>query len=177
LAEAYRPYLNAFTARFGDLVQIKAVLSEPAYFFLLAFNTDGNEMLCWPADSRQPPEPVERLTYPLEAGSFFPLKDEIGLQAFVLLASRQPLPAYEDWKAQRPVPACQTFPSKAGLVWRGDGDRLEPVTRVGDARSPPEVKAEGVARLAELCKQLRHSHGSEALEVEAFSVLRANDRK
>jgi hypothetical protein len=167
---------NTFAARFGDLVQVKAVLSEPAYFFLLAFNPDGKEQLCWPADSRQPPEPLDRLTYPLEAGSFFPLKDGVGLQAFVLLASRQPLPAYDDWKAQRPVPGWQTFPSKAGLVWRGDGERLEPVTRVGDPRSPV-VKLEEVARLAELCKRLRHSHGIEALEVEAFSVLAADDRK
>jgi hypothetical protein len=39
------------------------------------------------------------------------------------------------------------------------------------------VKLEGVARLAELCKQLRHSHGIEALQVEAFSVLPTDDRK
>jgi hypothetical protein len=34
----------------------------------------------------------------------------------------------------------QTFPSKAGLVWQGDGEGLEPVTRGGDPQSLPEVK-------------------------------------
>jgi hypothetical protein len=167
---------DTFTARLGDFAKVEAVLSEPAYFFLLAFNPDGKEELCWPADSRRPPQPLARLTCPPDADSYFQLKDGEGLQAYVLLASRQPLAAYDDWKFQRPVPEWQTFSPKAGLVWRGDGERLKLLTRVGDPRNPV-VKLEGVARLEEICKQLRHRHGIEALEVAAFSVLPADGRK
>jgi serine/threonine protein kinase len=167
---------NAFAAQFGDLVQLQAELSEPVYCFLLAFNPDGKEQLCWPADPRQPPERLDRLNYPAEGDSFFSLTDGVGLQAFVLLASRQPLPAYDDWKAQRPVLVWQTVPPKAGVVWRGDGERLEPVTRKDDQRGEVK-KLEGVALLGELCKQLRHARDIDALAVEAFAVLPADGGK
>jgi tRNA A-37 threonylcarbamoyl transferase component Bud32 len=112
---------DTFVARFGDLVHVEAEFAEPVYFFLLAFNPDGKEQLCWPANPRQPPERRDRLEYPEEADMHFPLTDGEGLQAFVLVASRHPLPAYEAWKAQRPVPVWQKRRAKAGAVWRGDG--------------------------------------------------------
>jgi hypothetical protein len=103
----------------------------------------------------------------------FPLNDEVGLQAFVLVASREPLPGYEAWKAQRPVTVWRKLPAKAGAIWRGDGQSLQLVTRGGDVRGEP-VKLPGVDTLGELCEQLRHAPGIEALAVEAFAVLPAD---
>src|SRR5579871_2244545 len=53
-AREYRSYelgTDIFAGQFDDLVQLKAEFSEPAYCFLLAFNPDGKDQLCWPADS------------------------------------------------------------------------------------------------------------------------------
>jgi hypothetical protein len=165
---AYELGTRVFAAQFDDRVQLHAAFSEPAYCFLLAFNPDGKEQLCWPADPRQPPVRLKRLDYPDK--HFFVLNDGVGLQAFVLLASRQPLPAYDDWKAQRPVLAWLTLPAKAGLVWRGDGQRLERVLPGGEQRGDV-VNLEGEDVLDKLCEQLRHAPGIEALAVEAFAVV------
>jgi len=173
----YQPYAlgsEVFAARFNDCVLLKAEFSEPVYCFLLAFNPDGKEQLCWPANPRQPPERQDRLDYPEK--DFFALNDGVGLQAFVLLTSRQPLPAYEDWKSQRRVPVWRTLPAKAGVVWRGDGRILEPVTRAGDQRGKV-VKLPELALLGELCEQLRQAPGIEALAVQAFAVLPAGGEK
>jgi tRNA A-37 threonylcarbamoyl transferase component Bud32 len=172
--QSYELGSNLFATQFDDRVQLKAEFSEPVYCFLLAFNPDGKEQLCWPADPRQPPERQDRLDYPQK--DFFALNDGVGLQAFVLLSSRQPLPAYADWKSQRPEPMWRSLPAKAGVVWRGDGAVLEPVTRAGHQRGMV-VKLPEVALLAELCAQLRHAPGIEALAVEAFAVLPADGEK
>jgi tRNA A-37 threonylcarbamoyl transferase component Bud32 len=162
------------TPRVGDFVRVKAEFSEPVYCYLLAFNPDGKEQPCWPADPHQQPERLERLDYP-RMGSLFPLNDGEGLQVFVLLASRQPLPAYDDWKAQHGVKGWRKFPPKGGIVWRGDGERLEPVMH-GQQRGEP-VSVEGVDVLAKLSEQLRHTPGIDALAVEAFAVFPAQGEK
>jgi tRNA A-37 threonylcarbamoyl transferase component Bud32 len=175
--KAYRSYelgSDLFAVQFDDRVQVKAEFSEPVYCFLLAFNPDGKEQLCWPADGRQPPERQDRLDYPEK--QLFALNDGEGLQAFVLLASRQPLPAYDDWKSQRPVPVWRTLRPKAGVVWRGDGRILEPMTRAGDQRGTVMQLPE-LTLLGELCEQLRQAPGVEALAVEAFAVLPADGEK
>jgi hypothetical protein len=174
---------DAFPARFGDPVLIKVEFREPVYFFLLAFNPDGEEQLCWPTDPRQPPERQDRLDYPQGDDMYFRLNDGEGLQAFVLLASRRPLPAYEAWKAQRPVPVWRKLSAKAGAAWRGDGQSLQRVTRGGDERGEPVKlklpRADTVAEetLVELGKQLRQAPGIEALAVAAFAVLPPNGEK
>jgi serine/threonine protein kinase len=162
---------NAFAARFEDRVHLNAEFSEPLYFFLLAFNPDGKEQLCRPSNPRQPPEREDRLDYPA-AGADFCLNDGVGLQAFVLLASRQPLPAYDAWKAQRSASVWRTLPARNEVVWRGDGKRLQRVTRGGDQRGQ-EVTMPEAALLAELCEQLRQAPGVEALAVAAFAVFPA----
>ncbi|HLJ95178.1 MAG TPA: serine/threonine-protein kinase [Gemmataceae bacterium] len=174
-AREYRSYelgTDIFAGQFDDLVQLKAEFSEPAYCFLLAFNPDGKDQLCWPADSHQPPQRQDRLIYPPKADSFFSLNDGVGLQAFVLLAARQPLPSYGQWKAERPLLVWEKLPAQAGMVWRGDGKRLEPVMR-GSGERGAIVEVEGIPVLAKLCEQLRHAPGIDALAVEAFAVLPA----
>jgi hypothetical protein len=169
---------DAFDGRFDDRVRIKTELGEPAYFFLLAFNPDGKEQLCWPASPRLPPARQDRLDYPEGVATYFPLNDGVGLQVFVLVAARQPLPAYEAWQVQRPVPVWRKLPPKAGAVWRGDGQPLLLVTRLGDRRGEPvRLQSPEVDTLAELCENLRHAPGIETLAMEAFAVLPAEGEK
>jgi serine/threonine protein kinase len=163
--------MDKFVARFGDLVQVKTEFSEPVYCFLLAFNTDGKEQLCWPPDEWRPPQRQNRLDYPQK--ELFALNDGVGLQAFVVLASRHPLPAYDDWKRQRPMPVWRALPAKAGVVWRGDGKVLSPVSHAGDQRGKVVTLPEQTL-LDQLCEQLLHAPGIEALAVKAFVVSPAD---
>jgi hypothetical protein len=161
--------VTSFVTRFGDQVRVSAELSEPACFYLLALNPDGKVQLCWPEDERTPPERRPRLDYP-SAGQAFDLNDEPrgGLQAFVLVASRQPLPAHAEWRqGLSPLP-WQRLPA-AAAVWRGDGAALEPVLPGGDHRGTVEG-LKGLAPLAETARQLRSAAGVEAVEVLAFPV-------
>jgi hypothetical protein len=165
--------VDAFFARFGDQVRLTAELSEPAYSFLLAFNPDGKEQLCLPTDPQRAPERLAQLTFPPETGYVFNLDDGTGLQAFVLVAARQPLPAYEEWKKARPALAWRKVPVNVHGVWRGDG-------RQGLAwqlAAGPDVRGKvsqevDLAPLEQVCRQLRAAPGIEALSVVAFPVLK-----
>jgi hypothetical protein len=162
---------SIFAARFEDRVHLTAEFVEPLYYFLLAFNPDGKEQLCWPRDPHRPPEQEGRLDYPA-GGADFCLNDGAGLQAFVLLASRQPLPAYEAWKARRPAAGWRTLPTSNEVVWQSDGERLQRVIRRADQRGQEVMMPEAVL-LGELCEQLRQAPGIEALALVSFAVLPA----
>jgi hypothetical protein len=41
---------KSFATRFGDQLQMAVVLSEPAYFYIIAFSANGKENLLWPAN-------------------------------------------------------------------------------------------------------------------------------
>jgi hypothetical protein len=160
--------VRSYTARYGDQVRVTAELSEPAYFFLLALNADGKVQRCWPADDEMPPPLLKRLDYPV-AGKAFNLDDEErgGMQAFVVVASRQPLPAYAAWRQGRPTLPWQRLPAVPGVVWRGDGERLEPMLASDDQRGTV-TELKGVEPLAEVARRLHRAEGVEAVEVLAF---------
>lgn len=113
---------DPFRLRFGDAVQFRAKLSRPAYCFWLAFRPDGVEELCFPHDSHgkgdptQPPPLTDKPSYPMEPSyptvdqdeTEYVLADGIGLQAFVLVVSQTPLPAYGEWR--RRLPDCPWRP-------------------------------------------------------------------
>src|SRR5207253_2044333 len=114
-----------------------------------------------------------QVAFPPVTGDVFNLNDDRGLQVFVLVASRQPLPAYDDWKKVRPA-----------LVWRKVGVKIQGVLR-GDGRQPltwqlpgdPEKRGTVTREvdldpLEELCRQLRAAPGAEALGVVAFPVMK-----
>src|SRR5262249_12201010 len=87
-------------ARLDDDVRIDVKLSRPAYCYLIAFNPNGDEQLVYPPDVAAAPPRVEFFRYPAVETRFFPLTDGAGVQAFVLLTSPEPLPAYQEWKAR-----------------------------------------------------------------------------
>jgi serine/threonine protein kinase len=97
----------------NDSVRISATFNIPAYCYLVAFNPDGSEQLCYPEDPdlaevKYPqnknvksmtaaPAKSEKLRYPREQ-YFEP--GIPGLQAFVLIASAEPLPPYSEWRSK-----------------------------------------------------------------------------
>src|SRR5207248_9894768 len=60
---------------------------------------DGKAQLCHPRDEAAPPPQVVGVEYPADPDTYFGLTDGTGVQAFVLVAAREPLPSYAAWKA------------------------------------------------------------------------------
>jgi hypothetical protein len=165
---------TSFKTRYNDAVTIDVELSRPAHFYLLAFNADGKEQLLWPADGLNralpglAPEKLTRLHFP-QKGRRFTLNDEPrgGLQVFAVLASRQSLPAYAEWKQQRGrLGWVRQKPGKG--VWQADHQAvwtMAPGLPRGTIEPPP-----GAPPLEGLCQGLR-SAGVEVVEAIAFAVL------
>jgi serine/threonine protein kinase len=107
----------------NDLVLVEAKLSEPAYAYLIAFNpTDDAEKAeqYVPAKRRDVAPPMSDQLPQLGA---ITLNDGIGLQAFVVVASRRPLPPYAQWRQKRPrLPWGLVSRTTPGAVWLGDGN-------------------------------------------------------
>jgi hypothetical protein len=165
---------KSFRTRFGDQVTITVELSSPGYFYLVALNADGKEQLLWPTDDRNEPlvatAPAKRkrLVFP-RGGKQFTLNDERrgGMQAFLVLASRQPLPAYEKWTQAGRIAWGRREPGAA--VWQAD-DRG--VYELGAGQGAVRGSVEplrGAPPLDELCKALRVG-GVEVVEAIAFGV-------
>ncbi|MEJ7637333.1 MAG: hypothetical protein WKF75_04905 [Singulisphaera sp.] len=88
------------------------------------------------------------------APDYFPLTDGTGLQAFVVVASEQPLPTYEVWKAQFPDGLTWARVPRGG-VWAYDNTAAPPT---GSA-APPVTREPPPRALASLCERLRRHPG------------------
>jgi hypothetical protein len=165
---------ESFEPNFDDWVKFQVSLSEKGYLYLIAFNPNGEEQLLWPCEDLKegkpapntPPQAVDRLNYPLA----FRLSDEPagGLQAFAVVASRQPLQAYALWKKSRgPVPWSKRIRSEG--VWLADQTGVYRAQRgIGVVRC--EVRQlPGAPPLEELVRALQVG-GAETVEVWAFPV-------
>jgi hypothetical protein len=93
-----------------------------------------------------------------------------GMQAYVVVASRQPLPAYQEWKRDRAgASPWQKLEAKSG-VWRSDGAGLDTVNK-GDVRSrASKMKLKGQPPLLRLSRWLRGP--GTTVEAVAFPVYR-----
>jgi tRNA A-37 threonylcarbamoyl transferase component Bud32 len=160
------------TAMYKDDVRVVARLSEPAYCYLVAFNPNGKEQLCSPQEDVAPAGTAD-LVYPEGPNRYFWLNDDVGLQAFVLLASRQPLQVYAAWRGPEAAPWQKQV--EAAGVWRFDGREirlLAPVERgmVHEAGGPPKA-------FADLCDFFKRRPGIDAVAAVAFPVKRPEPRK
>ena len=165
--------------RVGDDVRVELVLSEPAYAYLLALNTDGTVQLCLPESDDQPPPRADRLVlYPSDS-DYFTLKEGPGVQGFVAVASRRPLPAYRDWGLD---PAALHWSHAEGAgVWRYAGEPFTPDlpsgpgTGVVPGGGTRGVKTRRVPEpFVQACQSLRNGPGVEAIRAVAFPVRAAD---
>lgn len=156
-------------AQVNDGVVVRVELSQPGHFFLIAGNCNGKEQLLWPCDENTgrarddlPPPALARLLYPpvlLDRADgqrrphAFKLDDDPagGWQAFLVVGSRRPLPAYHQWKQERgPFPWAKQ--ARGDGVWRSDGKTLDTV-RPGIGRQRGSlVPLRGQPPLLELCR-------------------------
>jgi serine/threonine protein kinase/CHAT domain-containing protein/Tfp pilus assembly protein PilF len=125
-----------------DGVRVTVKLSAPAYCYLIAFNPDGTEQLCYPEDPDQPalyfpehrgsramltpPPQSAELRYPRDR-VFTP--DVAGLQAFVLVVSAEPLPPYAHWRARVSRIPWEPVLEEAQACWHFDGRNIERLPR------------------------------------------------
>jgi serine/threonine-protein kinase len=183
---------ESFETRYGDRVVIEVELSRPAHCFLIACNFDGKEQLLWPCDEQdrrhpgdpgRPPPSVDRFQYPPQPrpgpdgkpkGSALDDDKAGGMQAFVVVAARQPLPAYAEWAGRRGALPWRRLPP-APVVWWSDGEtqgRMAP--GVGRVRGSV-VELEGQPPLLQLCSWAK-GQDVDAVEALTFPVYPREDK-
>jgi serine/threonine protein kinase len=160
---------TSFRARLDDRVTVEATLSDATYAYLLAFNpTDkpgDQEQLIPQSEANQPPEKRARLA----PDSRLRLNDGTGLQVFAVVASRRPLPAYTEWRKQRPTLPWKHMPATSGVVWLSNGDWVSGQYEPGLARAQEEEMTDRTV-VRDLAKALRGLPGVDAVAVVGFAV-------
>jgi Protein kinase domain len=166
---------TSFGAREDDDVTVRAELSEPAYSYLIAFRPDGTEELCDPGDEAMPPAREPRPSYPppLKSDERYRLSEGPGLYAFALVASREPLPSYREWKHRvGPMPWAAKAPYEPGIVRRVDDHGLQVLLadNAGATRGKGAKARDSGGPAGELANWLRSRTGLQVVMVEAFAV-------
>jgi hypothetical protein len=167
--------LRSDPPRLNDLVKVRITLSRPAYTYLIALNPDGEDQLCVPEEGRSPDAPLRLFDFP-EQGKYFHLTDGVGVQAFVLVASDRPLPAYEAWKSQIPGGLAWSPPVGASdAVWTYDGLTIDPARGRSKFRGDIVRRETAPEVLVNLCDRLRRSPEISAVHAVAFPVKPAQE--
>jgi hypothetical protein len=158
--------VDSDVAREEDLVRVVARFNAQVYCYLIAFNPDGTEQLCHPADNQTAPQRLSVLEYP--AGeSAYRLTDGTGQQAFAVVASRDPLPAFDTWRKQSGTAPWQHFDGVS--VVRFDGHVVTPVIQGTDRGKVEKLK--GVEPFERLCEFLAEQSMPDGVQAVAFPVL------
>jgi serine/threonine protein kinase len=90
---------SASEARCNDRVRVLVRFDSRVYCYLVALNPNGDVQPCHPTNLHEPPTQADEVVYPGGMNEHFGLSDGPGLQAFVVVASRTPLPSYAKWSA------------------------------------------------------------------------------
>jgi serine/threonine protein kinase len=167
---------ESFVTRLNDSVTVEAQLSRPAYAYLIAFRPDGEEEVCFPEKEDRAPPLDNRPRYPsISRKVNYGLEDGEGLQAFVLVVSSKPLPAYREWrKRQGESPWRKALEAAPGVVWRDNGEEVEAFTAdhpAGQRGKGREVT--GKTPLVKLTDWLRRDKDVEAVAAVGFVVMPA----
>jgi len=158
--------------RVNDKLEVAADLTEPAYYYLIAFNPKESEaglvQLCQPegtnglaAEAVRPDRHAE-VRYP----NFF-IPDAVGLQAFVLAASTKPLPPFKNWQSRAGQPPWEGVKDGGAWRWHFDGGEFR---RFPEHRGRLEPKGDVPEPLRKVCEFFKGRTEFEAIQVFAFPV-------
>jgi len=152
----------------GDEAFVSARLDAPAYGYLIALNPDGKVQLCLPPDPSEYPRQSAEIRF--EESTYFPFSDGPGLQVFIVLASRQPLPPYAHWSGSNWLAQHWRHIAADDLagVWRHDGRAATRVSSV--PRGPLQKRPGPPAPFDEVCTYLGTLPEIEAIQAIAFPV-------
>lgn len=165
---------DPYRLRFKDAVKFRAKFSRPAYCFWIAFRPDAVVELCWPPEEAQndPPPLTDKPSYLADdAEHAFGLTDAIGLQAFVLVVSESPLPAFDEWLKKLPDSPWHAQPEAGTVIRRHDGisEEVYDIYRIGTTRGGREPLRGKPSPLTELVKWIRGSQDPPPI-VEAWGL-------
>jgi hypothetical protein len=149
-----------------DSVRVHVELTRPAYVFLIALNPDGKGQLCVQSGAAASATPLRDLEFPENPSGYFGLTDGVGLQAFVVVASERPLPAYATWKDRIPG-GLSWSPVEREALWTYDGAALAVAPRL---RGPILHREVAPKSLVDLCDRLRRTPGVALVRAVAFPV-------
>ena len=160
--------------RLKDKVEVTAKLTTPAYYYLIAFNPKGSEgglvQLCQPenkagegAEAVRPDRRTE-VRYPGE--HLFGL-DAVGLQAFVLAASTNPLPPYREWRSRAGAIPWEGVNDGGTRRWHFDGQAFTPFPRERGQVQPRPGAPEPLQKLRDFFTKRPEF---EAVQIIAFPV-------
>jgi hypothetical protein len=107
---------------FDDVVKLKVQLERPQFVIVVALNPDGSIQLCVPDDESDKPTATNSLEFPSESDLYFSLTDGKGQQAFLVLLSEEPLPAFRELRSKLEAVGWKTN-SQPGL-WQFDGAQV-----------------------------------------------------
>ena len=155
-----------------DVTWVAARLDPPAYCYLIACDPDGRFRLADPPEATVPPSMLSEFRYSPDSGSgrraSYPRG--AGLQAWLLVAARDPLPPFDDW----PAASLLRWKSvQAEGVWRFDGrsiERLQP-----GERRVLERMVESPRPFAQLCASLSNMPDIDAVAAIAYPVRAEDD--
>jgi hypothetical protein len=157
--------VSAFAGRFqDDDVRVRARLSVPGYCYLISLNPDGRVQPCSPEDPGAAPPRSDEVHFPADPKIGFGLTDGVGLQAFVLVVSREPLPPLAGWLSD--AGALPWAKTEAAGVWRYDGHAFESDAERGGLRPLSDLPRPLVAA----CRALQSRPGVGAIRALAFPV-------
>jgi CHAT domain-containing protein/tetratricopeptide (TPR) repeat protein len=152
----------------GDEAAVSARLSAPGYGYLVALNPDGKVQLCRPSEPTEPPG--QSLEIRFEESVYFPFTDGPGVQVFLAVAARRPLPAFEKWHGSGWLKEHwkHIVDDQMLGIWRLDGRQATPGSRID--RGPMRKHPGPPPLLDEICKHLLSLPGIDALQAIAFRV-------
>ncbi|QEH32525.1 hypothetical protein OJF2_10020 [Aquisphaera giovannonii] len=163
------------SCRVNDLLKVGFDLDRPAYAYLIALNAKGGAELLVPTSADEVPRRTYRHVFPQGPRDFYILNDGAGYHAFVLVASREPLPSFSRWAlGLKDLP--WTTIQKDG-VWIFD-----------DLGLRPELAASGLERgqvitddtapqpILEVCQKLQSIPGIDTVRALGFPVRTPGDR-
>jgi serine/threonine protein kinase len=152
-----------------DDVEVSFGLDAPSYCYLIALNPDGQVQLAHPERADRPSPRSDRIRFPADDLQLFGLTDGPGLQAFVAMASRRPLPPFETWKPGEEL-ARRWRSVAADRVWRYSDRRFTSESPVSRGIPRRRTGAGVPAPFREVCEYLAGLPEAEAIEAIAFPV-------
>jgi serine/threonine protein kinase len=149
----------------GDKLRVLVRFDTPVYCYLIALNPNGIPQPCYPEQETEKPTRGNEVGYPSYATGYFDLSDGPGLQAFVILASRKPLPPYAQWAARDGWPWKHLT---AEGVWWYDGRWIR--SSSSGHRGVVTSSSDSPQPFQDVCEYLAKLSGIEISQAIAFPV-------
>ncbi|HEV3235807.1 MAG TPA: DUF4384 domain-containing protein, partial [Gemmataceae bacterium] len=153
----------------GDKLKIEVQLSEPAHAFLIILKPDNRRQVAFPQQVTIVPPKQDQYHFPENLRVSYTLDSGVGLETFLFVASRNPLPAFEEWRKDHGA-----FPWKRDIndrfAFYCEGSRLRQIGgKRGSGDSAPD-------ELSALEKLQEHLKSIPDIEVFAFYAIPVEKR-